>query len=59
MTGYVHASGQDADGCIACQVDALLEGVNPDTIAGCRCAEPDDDEPVLCKWCSHTIEPDE
>lgn len=52
---YRHASGEDAEGCIACQVDELL--ANVEDFTGCRSAEPDGDEPELCAYCSHTVEP--
>ena len=47
---YRHASGDDGGGCIPCQDD---DG----QCVGCGEAEPDLDEPGVCRWCSHTVEP--
>jgi hypothetical protein len=54
---YRHASGDDADGCSACVLDAVLEGLTPpDDIQGCTEPTPDPDEPEVCLVCSHTVE---
>jgi hypothetical protein len=59
MTGYLHASGDDADGCAACQEDGYAQyramDVSADVV-GCQTPESDPTEPGLCRWCSHTIE---
>jgi hypothetical protein len=50
--GYRHASGDDGGGCVPCQDD---DGQS----AGCLEPEPDPDEPGVCRWCSHTVEPEQ
>jgi hypothetical protein len=53
---YQHASGDDESGCVACQVDAIFEGVAEADVLGCQDAVADADEPALCAHCSHTLE---
>ena len=53
---YAHASGDDEAGCVACQVDAPMDGEPLQDTTGCADATPDGDEPDLCAYCSHTIE---
>lgn len=53
---YRHASGDDADGCLACFSDEYGEGIDVATILQCAHPEPDPADPEVCRWCSHTVE---
>lgn len=53
---FRHASGEDADGCLACFSDEYTDGVDVATIVQCQHPEPDPAEPELCAYCSHMIE---
>lgn len=52
--GHRHCSGDPDGECFACFEDQLWSGA---TGRACRTPEPDPDEPLLCRWCSHTVEP--
>ena len=54
---YRHASGDDGDGCLACWFDQEEQGIEVPEIRPCLAPEDDPDEPGLCRWCSHTVEP--
>jgi hypothetical protein len=55
MTAYVHAAGQDSDGCIPCW-EAEAFDVFPAIPEGPWCKEPTPDDEMRCTTCSHFVD---